>query len=286
MRVIDEDANRDRAVTVGKLVAGDLADLNTMIIDWGLVADRREPIGDQGEFPTAHQAVFRRRGFEPRKRTGARCAFAGQHADIRARDDRGQSGDAARGYSRLHHPEFTVGSQKRLRFAPHLRGDDHARAVGGQPDPGHSAELDILVTDRCALRLDAIRGDEADRYRRPALDQRAIAEPAGNNRCDNRNGPHPWQAGPTARRGSGRIIGSGARGIRVAQCRTSAAASHVNRGSKARVAIIVRATTAAKLAIPVPGSTVVSIPNCNSADTIEIMNTSMFDHRPMKSISR
>ena len=264
---------------------GDLADLNTMIIDRRLVADRRQPIGDQGEFPTAHQAVFRRWGFEPGKRAGTRRIFARQHADIRARDDRGQSGNAARGYPRLHHPEFGVGSQPRLGLAPHRRGDDHARAVGGQPDPGHAAELDILVADRRAVGFDAVRCGKADRDRRPALDQRAIAEPSGNNRRDDRNGPHPGQARPLARVGSERVLGDRTGGVGIAQRRTFVA-SHISRGSKARVAIMVRTTTAAKLAIPGPGSTVVSIPNCKSADTIEIMNTSMFDHRPMKSISR
>ena len=44
--------------------------------------------------------------------------------------------------------------------------------------------------------------------------------------------------------------------------------------------------SAAKLAMPGPGSTVVSIPNCNSAEMIEIMKTSIFDHRPMKSMRR
>jgi hypothetical protein len=54
VRGIDEDADQDGAVTVGQLVPDHLADLNTMVIDRRLVADRRQPIGDQGEFPTIY----------------------------------------------------------------------------------------------------------------------------------------------------------------------------------------------------------------------------------------
>jgi hypothetical protein len=83
---INEDADQNRAVTIGKLVTGYLTDLNTMVVDWRLLADRRQPTGDQGEFPAVHQPLFRRWGFEAGEGAGARRIFARQHADIRARN--------------------------------------------------------------------------------------------------------------------------------------------------------------------------------------------------------
>src|SRR6202030_4545069 len=97
--------------------------------------------------------------------------------------------------------------------------------------PGHTAELNIFVTDRRTVGFDTICRGKTDRDCRPALDQRAIAEPSGNNRRDDRNGPHPREACPLTHFGSGRALGDRAGGGGIAQ-RGTLAAYHITSGSK------------------------------------------------------
>ena len=154
-------------------------------------------------------------------------------------------------------------------------------------DLGDMAELDILVADRGAAGLDTVRSLKADRDRRPALDQRAKAEPSGNDQGDDRNRPYPGQAGPSAGLGRRRRpSGTGPDGSEPLNL-----ASPLRRiPHQARVKGAGREhrqhDDGGKAGDPRPGLDRRQGAELHQRTTIETMKTSMFDQRPMKSTKR
>ena len=162
-----------------------------------------------------------------------------------------------------HDPEFACRRAAMVRpRGSSSRGDQRVRVVGAEADFDDRAEFDILVADRGAARLRSpsavsklivIVGPRSTSARKPS--QPAITN-ATIGTAHTQGRPAHWLGS-----GAGGVVGDRARRVRAAQPRLpAAAASHISRGSKASAAIIVSTTTAAKLAIPGPGSIVVKRP--------------------------
>ena len=95
VRIVNEDIDRDGAVLVRQRVVGHLADLDAVKINRRRVADERQLVGHQCVAPAVGQPLGRRRVVEAAEIARALLSFARQHADIGARQQGAEPGDAA-----------------------------------------------------------------------------------------------------------------------------------------------------------------------------------------------
>src|SRR5882672_7994746 len=155
--------------------------------------------------------------------------------------------------------------------------------IGAGLDPIDHSKLDIPVLDPRLPSLEAGRGLEVDRDRRASLAIGRIGKPNSDECGDDGKSPDRRQVTPMFDRRLGESLGCGRL---VGAHGYSPAASHISRGSKQVAAIMVVMTTAAKAIAPVPGSMVAIAPRRTSPTRIEIMKTSIIDHRPTDSTMR
>ena len=155
VRRVDEDLDVDLRAVLRQVVGQDLAGLEAAVVDGSADAQRAElgglereglalATGDDRRLRESHEGVL-----GPGRLTRL-------EADVVAREQRAETGDAAQRDPGLDDPELRVLDHEASRALGHLGGDLHLGIVGGQPHRRHLADVHVLVLDDRLARLDTL----------------------------------------------------------------------------------------------------------------------------------
>ncbi len=215
----------------------------------------------------------------PTKSRRSSSDVAGLEADVVAREQRVEPGNAAQRDPRLDDPELRVVDHQASRVLGDLRLDDHLGIVVRELHRSHLPDPHVLVLDESLAGLDAFGSLEFDRDAGPLAANALNRDADGHQRSENRNDPDDRDP-PCA--SCARWWPAAVDPDRFRQPWEAAAcglvASQISRGSKASAASIVSTTTAAKNSTPVPGATDISGWSCTSA-TVKRVDEHV-EHRP------
>ena len=117
-------------------------------------------------------------------------AFAGRKRDIRAGQERAQTGYAALVDTRFHHPKLRIAADEVFRISIELGSDFHAFLVVAQLDAGNVSDIDVQYFNHRVVDFNAFRTVHQKRDDRTSVADVFHQQPAACNQRNQRNQPH------------------------------------------------------------------------------------------------
>ena len=197
--LVDEDLDVDGLAVLRELELGDLADLLAPQVHRRARSERARVGGADPELRAVLVVGDARWLLEPDEAVRGVVLEPDIDADVRAGDQRGQTGHAADADARLLDPELGVLARQLRGAAVELDGGDDLVEVLGDVDRDDLADGDALVADVRDAGLQAVGALERDLDLRTRAQVRADRERAGRGDRDQRHDPDRREAPPLVR---------------------------------------------------------------------------------------
>ena len=190
VRALDEDGVMHGLVSRLETRAFYLSDHKVFIKHWATDVEDFVVLTDQLQAQAALSDGGNRRDVLHFKYILRFIAFAGRKRDIRAGQERAQTGYAALVDTRFHHPKLRIAADKVFRIGVKLGGDFHAFLIVAQLDAGNVSDIDVQHFNYRVVDFNAFRTVHQKRDDRTSVADIFHQQPAARNQRNQRNQPH------------------------------------------------------------------------------------------------